>query len=93
MAINNNSRYIESVIEFIQLKEGGEQLPFVTYKFSNLGNITYDVHTYVEGQRLDQIAFNYYNRPSLWWVIAEFNPQIKDPMNIAPGTKLIIPHV
>jgi len=93
VTIKNNSRYINSIIEYIQLEENGPQLPIVFYTFSDLGRLSYKTHVYVEGERLDQIAFKYYNRPNLWWVIAEFNPQIFDPMSIAPGTELLIPNV
>jgi hypothetical protein len=63
------------------------------YTFSDLGTISSQIHVFVEGERLDQLAYQYYQKPGLWWVIAEFNPKIKDPMNIAPGTELRIPNV
>lgn len=40
---------------------------------------------------LDNIAFAFYNDPSLWWVIAQYN-NILDPVTeIVPGLILLIP--
>ena len=42
-----------------------------------------------EGDRLDNLAFQYYNDSSLWWYLAKAN-NLTD-MNIPAGTKLRIP--
>jgi nucleoid-associated protein YgaU len=91
--IKVGSRYYQQDIDYIQLEDKGKQLPVVSYAFSNLGTIKYKTHIYTEGDRLDVLAFYYYNKPSLWWVIAQFNPKIVNINNIAPGTELIIPNV
>jgi len=91
--IKAGSRYYTSDIDYIQLTQNGKQLPIVHYFFGNLGSIKYQTHTFVEGDRLDVIAFHYYKKPSLWWLIAEFNPKIQDINNIAPGTEILIPNV
>lgn len=91
--IKAGSRYYTSAIEYIQLVEQGDQLPIVFYNFGDLGSITYQVHVFVQGERLDQLAYRYYQKPSLWWLIAQYNPQIPDVNNIAAGTELIIPNV
>ena len=44
----------------------------------------------VAGQRLDNIAANYYGDPSLWRAIARYNA-IDDPARVPPGTTLRIP--
>ena len=44
--------------------------------------------------RLDRIAYMYYNDFSLWWVIADANPEIRfDPFNVPRGMSLRIPHI
>jgi nucleoid-associated protein YgaU len=91
--IKVGSRYYTSDIDYIQLTEKGNQLPIVGYSFGNLGKIKYQTHVFVEGDRLDAIAFHYYNKPSLWWLIAQFNPKVVNINNITPGTELIIPNV
>lgn len=44
----------------------------------------------VAGQRLDELAYQYYGDPSLWRLIAGLNG-ISDPMRVAAGTVLRLP--
>lgn len=91
--IKAGSRYYTSPIDFIQLEEQGDQLPIVFYEFGTLGTINPTTHIYTQGERLDQLAYKYYNRPTLWWLIALYNPSLPDISNIKPGTELVIPVV
>lgn len=93
MTIFKGSRYENSVIDFISTDVNGDSLPVVFYEFSEPGLIVYQEHYYVAGERLDEIAHKYYKRPSLWWYILEFNPQITDVFNIEAGTVIRIPSV
>lgn len=44
------------------------------------------------GDRLDSLAFSYYNDATLWWIIAAANNNItKGALYPAPGTQLRIP--
>ena len=45
----------------------------------------------VYGDRLDNLAFTFYNDPTLWWVIADANPEVFYPASLAPGSILRIP--
>lgn len=91
--IFKGSRYEYSTIDFIATDPNGGSYPIVFYKFSDLGLINYYEHVYVQGERLDQIAQKYYQRPAFWWYIIEYNPQIKDFLNIQPGTIIRVPRV
>jgi hypothetical protein len=93
MAIFKGSRYEYSTIDYFTTKVGAPAKPYVMYQFSNLGLTKYWEHVYTYGERLDQIAFKYYSRPELWWLIPEYNPQVIDINNIDPGTVLRIPNV
>lgn len=93
MSIFKGSRYEYSVIDYVATTPTGSPNPVVFYTFSSLGYITYQEHTYVYGERLDQIAEKYYKSPEHWWVIPEYNPEIEDFTNIKPGTVLRIPRV
>jgi hypothetical protein len=93
MPIYKGSRYEYSTIDYFKTKTNGIEKPYVMYMFSNLGRVNYWEHVYVAGERLDQIAFKYYSRPEYWWIIPEFNPQIKDLNAIPAGTVLKIPNV
>ncbi len=51
------------------------------------------VHQYAAGERLDQLAHQYYGfygHPSLWRWLATYNG-ISDPLHISPGTLIQIP--
>lgn len=93
MAIYQGSRYEYSTIDFLSTDENQDAYPVVFYEFSEIGLISYYEHIYVEGERLDEIAFQYYKRPGAWWYILESNPEITDVFNIVPGTVIRIPSV
>ena len=50
-------------------------------------------YTWVEGDRIDQIASNLLGNPAFWWRIMDYNPEIIDPFSIPIGTTLRIPSV
>lgn len=45
----------------------------------------------VWGDRLDNIAFEFYGDPELWWIIATANNIRRDTWYLTPGTQLRIP--
>ena len=93
MTIFKGSRYEYSTVDFVSTKVNGSNNPIVFYNFSQLGTVQYYEHVYKDGERLDQLAHQYYNNSEYWWIIPEFNPEIKDFTNIAPGTIIRIPNV
>ena len=44
-----------------------------------------------EADYLDNLAYKYYNDPTLWWVIALVNNLGKGRMSVPPGRQLRIP--
>lgn len=53
-----------------------------------------DVHIVKDSERIDQIAYKYYQNSKLWWVIADVNDiqdNLINPFQLEPGTKLFIP--
>jgi hypothetical protein len=93
MTIYKGSRYEYSTIDYVSTKDGNPEEPIVFYTFSDIGLINYHEHHYMAGERLEQIAYKYYNNPEYWWVIPEYNPEILDFTNIKPNTILRIPNV
>ena len=94
MSIVKGSRYEYSTVDYFATNKTQDvENPVVFYEFSNLGYVKFWTHKYVEGERLDQIAFKYYKKPEYWWIIPEYNPEVQDFTNIAPGTVLRIPNV
>jgi phage tail protein X len=44
------------------------------------------------GDRLDLLAWNYYQNVDYWWIIAAANPELrKDTLNLEIGTQIRIP--
>jgi hypothetical protein len=91
--IYQNSRYYHQTIDFVSFKENGDAKPIVFYEFDVPGKISWWEHIYVDGERLEAIAYRYYKRCDYWWLIPEYNPEISDFTNIKPGTVLKVPHV
>lgn len=91
MAIRTNSRYEASTVDYFKKEENGQVYPAMFYEFDSLKNIKYFYHTYTTGETLQGIANRYLNTHSLWWTIAEYNPEITDLLHIPDGTKLRIP--
>lgn len=60
----------------------------------DLDRCTYLRVTSAYRNRLDKIAYDFYNNPEYWWVIAESNRDvIIDPLNVPVGTNLILPDI
>jgi nucleoid-associated protein YgaU len=93
MTIFLDSRYARANVDFISLTNSGDAAPVIFYEFSSLGRLTYSEYTVKEGDRLDNLAMQFYRDPERWWVIAEYNPQVSDPQRIPAGTVLRIPRV
>ena len=93
MAINSNSRYQFSAVDFIQKDINGPVKPIVFYSPDELSEVDYVLHVFAEGQTLHQLSWQFYDRPDFWWAIVEYNPEIEDHFNIQPGTYLRIPRV
>jgi len=93
MPISNTSRYAESTVDYFSKKENSEVLPIVLYKFDSLTSISYTVHTYTSGETFHGLSQQYFQNPALWWAIAEYNPEITDLFDVAPGTLIRIPNV
>jgi hypothetical protein len=44
-----------------------------------------------DGMYLDQLAYNYYKDPTLWWIIAQANNLGKGRLSVPVGLQLRIP--
>jgi hypothetical protein len=47
-------------------------------------------HVWKSGDRMDKLAYLYYQNENLWWIICWFN-QIPDEAELVPGNVLLIP--
>ena len=51
-------------------------------------NVKYVTHKVVRGDTLDNLALHYYNNPTYFWIIADFN-HINDPYKELPIGKVL----
>lgn len=49
-------------------------------------------HIVVEGDRVDLIAYRYFGRAELWWIVCDYN-DIFFPLDLEPGRTLRLPCV
>jgi hypothetical protein len=91
--IYQNSRYYNQLIDHVAFVQDGPAKPIVFYELDVPGTVRWWQHTYKQGERLEQIAYQYYRRSDFWWLIPEYNPEIGDFVTIKPGTVLRIPRV
>jgi hypothetical protein len=75
------------------------------YNFTRIANAVYettvipdfisrDTDYYIisrEGDRLDSLSQQFYERPDYWWIIAQANGIGKGSLAIAPGMQIRIP--
>ena len=51
----------------------------------------YVSHRWCSGERIDSIAYQYYTDATLWWRIAQANPEILCWDDLTPGTVIRVP--
>lgn len=93
MTIYIGSRYEDSVVDFFSTNQPDNVAPVVFFQFPSIGQLEYVEYVWKLGDRLDNISNKFYRTPENWWVIAAYNPEVINPMDIAVGTRLRIPNV
>ncbi|MFD9947246.1 LysM peptidoglycan-binding domain-containing protein [Nonomuraea sp. NPDC059023] len=56
-------------------------------------SFNFTLHQIKDGDRIDLIAYRYYNDASLWWMVADANPEILAWHDLSPGFVIRIPNV
>ena len=65
---------------------------FGTRLYPNIPVTSSDIYVVTnESDTLDNLAFNYYKNPSLWWIIAQSNNIGKGKLSVPVGLQLRIP--
>jgi phage tail protein X len=89
--ITPDSRYTTAVIT-TSVDLNGETRQEMRVPFPRSKLITYTYHRVIEGERIDTIAYDYYQNGTLWWKIADANPEVFDWFDVPAGTTLRIPN-
>ena len=86
------SRYSNTKITRKSLlpKQKKNVLSYKTTLYQRVPETNGDLHIIsTEGDRLDNLAFQFYGNPSLWWYIAKANNLTA--LNVPAGKSLVIP--
>jgi hypothetical protein len=84
-------RYTRFGNEIIDQSTGKKRISTVSYPF--LPYRDSDIYVYSKsGDRLDILAFDYYQDQTMWWIIARVNNLGKGSFNVPPGRRLRIPY-
>lgn len=89
MTIYTNSRYAGQTVLRV-LNSDGVTYPTIYYSAPS-PPIRYLHYKVVLGDRLDNLANKFFNDPTLWWFIAQANPEIFYPDQLLPGSIIRIP--
>ena len=90
--IYSDSRYAKGFISKVEDPRNGIYRLAVYRKFPK-ARAQFYWYTWVQGDRIDQVAATLLGSPSFWWKIMDFNPEILDPFSIPIGVSLRIPSV
>jgi phage tail protein X len=91
VSISANSRYAASTVVSITSSETGQPVNVIVPSQQQAYTFSYISHMLTVRDRMDVLANRYFGDPTLWWQIADANPEILDWSNVAPGTVIRIP--
>jgi hypothetical protein len=87
--ILTNSRYVNSPILLVEGSDGVSR-PTV-YRGAVALPRQFLHYQVVLGDRMDVLAYAFFGDPTLWWLIADSNPEVFYPDNLVPGSIIRIP--
>jgi len=90
--INSNSRYAQSPLITV-VDDDGHDIQVITSTQQKPFVFTYVWHSIMGNERIDNIAYAYYGDGTLWWKIADGNPEILDWSNLVVGSMIRIPGI
>ena len=91
MAIIAGSRYADSKVATVV--KDGKDVAVIVPSMQQPFSFKYVSHQVTEGERVDNIAYQYYTDPTMWFRIADANPDVLFWDDLAPGLVLRIPVV
>ncbi len=92
MPVFTGSRYsIFARILFVLVEGQEKRLLLRNKSLEKSGVINYVLYIAKQGDRFDTLAQKYGGDSTKWWVIAEVNEFTDFPLDLEPGTELVIP--
>lgn len=92
MPISATSRYAQSTVVPAQNLDGTDILAIVFTPPTDT-TITFTYHQVTGNDYVDVLANRYYGDPTLWWVIANANPEVTNWTSLIVGSLLRIPNL
>lgn len=89
--IHADSRHAEHPLETD--RSGSQHKQFVNVPFPGDSRFSFSYYTVEEGVTIDWLGHLEANDGSLWWAVADANPEILDWHDLKPGTIIRIPVV
>ena len=91
MTVYKNTRNDHDSVKSYQREFRGETRVTLTFRTIDRSvSENAEEYTIKQGDNLDALAFEYYGDELLWHIIADKNPEI-DPLDLVPGTVIVIP--
>ena len=87
--ITQFSRYADSTI--VNVAVNGHTRKVIVPSPAQPYTITYRTYVFTESDTLDGLAAQYFGQATMWWKIADANPEVLDWFTILPGTTIRIP--
>lgn len=89
----NTRRYANSSVVKIAQPDGSTRFTIVPSTPTPYWVFDFTFYQVSSADRMDKIAFHIYGDGSMWWHIADANPEILDWWDVPAGTILRIPRV
>lgn len=89
--ITPESRYTAATIVTVPTRKGPRQTVVPPSPQDRI--INYTSYLVRDGDRIDQLAHRFLGRATLWWMVADANPEVTDWFRLRRGSMLRIPHV
>ena len=86
-----NSRYADSTVATVD--RNGSDISVIVPSAQKTYSFTHVNHQVKAGERVDSLAYQYYTDATLWWRIADANPEIMFWDDLTSGTVIRIPSI
>lgn len=91
MPVLPNSRYANSTVT--AASRNGTDIAVIVPSQQIAYSFTFVYHQVVTGDRAETLAYQYYTDPTLWWRIADANPEVLFWDDLTPGTIIRVPQL
>lgn len=88
--ITSDSRYADSTV-YLAYNGGKKQYDISVLRNFPQSSSEFFWYTWKNGDRIDLLAESALGDGTSWWKVMDFNPEVLNPFNIAPGTQMRIP--